>query len=175
MTKQADTYKKHEELLTLCKHERIADILLARTLYHLRLNHNYRQAVGDGLMRWEDYLKQPEIGISKYRADQLVRVYEFFCVYGMYQAEMLVDVPLQALDYIAKRKIEEIDKLAEMVDAARVLSFKDFKDRFLDIVTNEEGTRTYTYLIMQKCIETGNMTKVHDITSEEIRKAFNLE
>jgi hypothetical protein len=147
---------------------------LAAMLYVLRRHELWRFAVG-GFDSWEDYLKQPEVNISRHKADKLVRIYEYFIVQRKYTVAELWDVPWTALDYISKRR-EMLDHDRVTMDAlladAKVLTTKDFKDNFFDATHAED--RTYSYVLMKKCDQTGNLEKVHDLDSETIKTKLNL-
>ena len=63
------------------------------------------------------------------------------------------------------------DKVDELLEDARFLAQKDFKDRLYDRQiesSNDETERTYTYLIMKRCKETSNLTRVFGIESSQI-------
>jgi hypothetical protein len=175
MTSRSSNYgfEVHSSLTSLVQNGKANELQLAHKLYLLKRYDLWRDSVG-GMDRWEDYLKQPEIGIPVSKANKLIRIYEYFGQrHPGYEVE---GVPVYALDYIAKKNPNPKD-IPEMLDAARNLSQVDFKDRFHDMANSQDGEafRTYSYMIMQKCNETGNLKKVHDISSEEIKSKFNLE
>ena len=62
-----------------------------------------------------------------------------------------------------------------MLDEATHLTQAQFKGVVYYVNTQGEGNRTYMFLIMSKCNETGNMQKVHGIKSEKIVETFRLE
>lgn len=126
----------------------------------------YRELVGEGINTWSDFLAQPEIGLSVREANALVRLADWVDA---------MDVPLEQLNlatanFAASKGILERDLLEDI----KVLSLKDFKERHYDHVTNDSGPRTYTYLLMKKCNETGNMTKVHDVDEEQLVEKLGL-
>ena len=123
-----------------------------------------------------DYLAQPEVGLTKGEANRLVQIYEEFVVKFHYDEVYIANIPLKNLHYllpIAKATKDE-SKITSLLNEAKHLSQKDFKERVYDIKTEDKGERTYEYLIMKKCKETGGMVKVHNIPSEEIKYRFNL-
>lgn len=143
---------------------------LAELLYKLRRYELWRFAVG-GFDSWEDYLKQPEIGISRHKADKMVRIYEYFIIERGFQLPDLEDVPWYALDFISKKR-PEADLIAQLLADAKVLTQKDFKEAYYD--HTEVGPRTYSYVLMRKCDQTGNLEKVHELDSETIKTKLGL-
>lgn len=151
-------------------------------LYNLRKNSNYREAIGDGIDSWHDFLAQPEIGMSPTQANKLLNIYELFIKQLKYEEEEIIKISIKTLNYLIKwrEEIEKLDKKLcdEIIIQAQVLSFKDFKEVYFDHKNKEDQeskeVRTYEYIIMKKCHQTGNMTKVHDIDSQQIETIFNL-
>ena len=165
-------HELHTEIESLVKSSFRHDIRLGQKLHDIKQNSWYKKAVGAGINTWGDYLKQPEVNITAYRAAKLIRLYEHFILEVGYKAQDLDGVPTYALDYIADKGLTDKDGVDSLLDDARFLSAKDFKERYHDDITRT--ARTYTYLIMRKCVETGNMEKVHEISSDKIQEAFNL-
>lgn len=166
-------FQIHTALSNLCKTNNIVDIKTAQYLYRLRRYDLWRDTTG-GIDTWEDYLKQPEINIPKSKANQLIRIYEYFGVKN--KGWDTNDVPLYVLDIISKKNPPS-SVITEMLEAGKTLSKSDFKERFHDLVNGtpeQDAVRTYSYIIMKKCNETGNITKVHDIDSDDIKNKFNL-
>lgn len=127
----------------------------------------YKEMVGEGVNTWSDFLAQPEIGLSVREANALIRLADWVDA---------MDVPLERLNlatanFAASKGILERDLVEDM----SVLSLKDFKERHYDHVTQDSGPRTYTYLLMKKCNETGNMTKVHDVDEEQLVEKLGLQ
>jgi len=151
----------------------MTDLELARNLYLLKEDDNWMEAFGDseqsGITTWSEYLSQPEVNISRYRADKLIRIYKHFSDLDL--IESVIDCPVNALDHIARNNITDSGKIVELVADAENLSPKDFKEKFHDETT--DGNRTYTYLVMKRCVETGTMTKVHGIESHTIEKIIS--
>lgn len=164
-------FTKHTELVEHVKHDRISELALGRLLHNLKRDDAWMDAVGEGgLTRWSDYLSQPEINITQYRANKLIRIYKYFKELGMVTA--VIDCPINALDQIARHNVTDSGAIVDLIMKAEHLSAKDFKEEFHDITT--DGNRTYTYLVMKRCNETGIMSKVHEIDSREIKSKFDL-
>lgn len=163
----------HQNLLTLLRNSRKNFIFQGKILYLLRVNGAYKNSFGADT--WDDYLKSPEIGMSRREADLLIKIYETFVLKFGYSEEYLSEIPRTAINlilpFISKYPKEKIE---EMLLAAQTLSIKDFKERFYDIRSDNKGERTYEYIIMKRCIETGTMEKIHDIESDKIKEFFNL-
>lgn len=160
----------HNNLLVVNQIGKGQDWALAKQLYALRRFDLWRFAVG-GYDSWEDYLKQPELGISRHKADKLIRIYEYFIVSKKYDLENLKDVPWYALDFISKKNTPA-DKVMELLLDAKHLTPKDFKETYFDITNG--GDRTYSYVLMKKCDQTGSLEKVHELDSETIRTKLGL-
>lgn len=160
----------HQQLVARRTTAKNDDWALAGMLYTLRRYDLWRFAVG-GYESWEDYLKQPEINISRAKADKLVRIYEYFLVTGTWTIEELKDIPWYALDYVSK-KGPNVKNPLELLEASKHLTQKDFKEHYFDV--EDGGDRTYTFVLMRKCDQTGNLEKVHEIDSNTIKQALNL-
>lgn len=171
-------HELHTEVESLVKLQFRSDIRLGEKLYALKKQNLYKKAIGEGISTWEDYLRQPEVNLTPYRAAKLLRLYEHFILKIGYEPGDLDGVPTYALDYIAARHLQDVVQISSLLDDARYLSASDFKEKYHDEV--EQSERTYTYMIMRKCVETGNMEKVHvgkeglKITSEDIQQLMNV-
>lgn len=147
VVKNVDNYK-----MVLCD--------LGKTLSYCK--DNYKDLVGEGINTWRDFVEQPEIGLTVREANMLVDLSEWLD--GM-------DVPLEDLNlatakFGASKGITE----PELVDDMKVLSLKDFKERHYDAKNGDNAPRTYKYLIMKRCNETGTLQKVYD--GEEIAEVL---
>lgn len=174
MNPSDNAFQTHAKLSELCKTSTKLGIRTGEYLYKIRRFDLWRDSTG-GIDTWEDYLKQPEINISTSKANQLIRIWEYFGITD--KGWDTHDVPLYVLDVISKRKPKS-GLVEEMLNAGRELSRADFRERFHDLTNgtpDKDAARTYSYLIMQKCNETGNLKKVHDIPSDVIKEKFNLE
>lgn len=161
--------EQHEKFLALCRKEKIRDIVLGGQLWVMKQFNTYRQATG--INTWEEYLEQPEVNISKHRASKLISIYLYFAENLKFSPEEVADVPTYAMDYIRQKGITDKQLILDLFDDARVLSARDFKEKFHDDVVQTD--RTYTYLLMKKCVETGTMTKVHDVPLSELFEIAN--
>jgi hypothetical protein len=156
--------EQHEKFLTLCRKEKLRDIVLGGQLWVMKQFNTYRLATG--VDTWEDYLAQPEVNISKHRASKLIAIYCYFAEGLRYTPDELQDVPTYALDTIRKRNITDRELIDRLLDDSRSLSKRDFAEKFHDDAVATE--RTYTYLLMKKCVETGALVKVHDVPLSEL-------
>lgn len=166
-------HELHTEIEHIVKTQFRSDIKLGEKLYVLKRDNLYKKAIGDGISTWEDYLRQPEVNITNHRASKLIRLYEHFVLRIGYKPGDLDGIPTYALDYIATRNLRDVVQIDTLLGDARYLSAKDFREKYHDEV--EQTERTYRYMIMKKCVETGTMEKVHHIPSEEIISKFNLQ
>lgn len=148
---------------------------MGKLLRELKDGDKYKEAVGAGIDTWNDYLAQPEIGLSIGEANRLVQIYGEFVVRLGFDEEYVATIPLKSIHYLLPivKSMDGEDDVDGLLEDARNLSQKDFKERLFEI-KHEDKERTYEYLVMEKCIETGNMTKVHDVNSDLIKETFNL-
>jgi len=165
-------HELHTEIESLVKSQFRSDIRLGEKLYVLKRDNLYKKAIGEGISTWGDYLRQPEISITPFRAAKLIRLYEHFILRIGYQPGDLDGVPTYALDYISAKGLRDVVQIDTLLGDARVLSAKDFREKYHDDV--EQTERTYSYMVMRRCKETNNIEKVHDISSDIIKEKFNL-
>ena len=80
----------------------------------------------------------------------------------------------QGISYMNLLRLAMLPKVTdELIEQARTLSDRDFREVIVENNT-PNYTPTYSYMVMRKCKETGSLTKVHGITSDEVAQAFNL-
>lgn len=162
----------HEHLIQTVHRNKQNFLEQGSVLSRLRKNSAYRETTG-GIDSWHEYLSQPEIGMSPTQANKLINIYELFIKKLNYAQESIIEIPIKTLSYIIKRK-EEFEafskaKQDEIIDQAKVLSFKDFKEAYFDQKSEESGeVRTYDFVLMKKCHQTGTMTKVHELDSNTL-------
>lgn len=155
-------YETYQDLVAYGNTAKFSYVEMGRYLNELRTDNKWREAVGDGITSWSGFLRQPEIGLSQHEATKLMKIYNRLGAYD------LTEISLPNL-----KKLVELDDITEeVIEQARTLSDKDFKEVLAENRNITE--RTYTYQVMKKCNETGNMTKVHDLSSELIKSTFNL-
>jgi len=177
LTQQAEEAHEDYALLTqLIRSKRKFDVLMGQQLYRLKAGNSFKKAVGEGVDTWEDFLKMPEISLSTGDANRLVELYEVFVLRYGYPIDEVAEAKVKSLHYIlplvksGKYTDEQVDYLLE---SAKSLPQAQLRESIYDM-KSETGERTYSYLIMKRCNETNNLEKVHNISSEEIIKAFNL-
>lgn len=159
-------HELHKDLQSLVKSHAKNEVRLGEYLYNLKLNGLYKKAVGEGINTWVDYLKQPEVNITQHRANKLCKIYKHFCLDLEIEPEDIEGIPVYALSHISEKGLTDKDAVYKMLEHAMVLSEKDFKEQYHDEVGAEE--RTYTYLVMKKCDQTGTMQKVHGINTQSL-------
>jgi len=161
-------YEYHQALVSLVSTAKQNFILMGELLYRLKSGDNYLDAVGEGIDTWIDYVKQPEIGLSVGEANRLVQIYEHFVERLGYKKEIIADIPVKNLHYLLPI-VKDMDggkDVDELVNEARHLSQRDFKERVYDI-RHEQEERTYTFVIMRKCDQTGSLERVYVLEDEE--------
>ncbi len=172
-TEAHDLYKRLSENIEVIRAQGWEQ---GRYLYKLKKNNLFKKSIGEGIDRWEDFLKLPEINISPSEANRLIQIYEQFILIYNFPPEAIIGAPIKNIHYllpVLKEGKLDFDEASELLESAVLLTQKDFRDRLQEFKFPEK-TLTYTYLIMKKCNETGNMTKVHGITSESVVEKLGL-
>lgn len=171
-----DSSQLHQELARTVLGSKVQFIEVGKLLYELKQEDNFREAVGDGIDTWNAYLAQPEIGLSISEANRLISIYETFVLNYGYSEVEVAEVPIKNLHYLLPlaKSGEDKEIVDELFQEATHLSQRDFKERVHEH-KDDTGVRTYEFVVMKKCIETGTMRKVHAIPSELIKEAFSLD
>ena len=65
-------HELHTEVEVLVKSQFRSDIRLGEKLYVLKRENLYKKAIGEGISTWGDYLRQPEVSITAFRAAKLI-------------------------------------------------------------------------------------------------------
>lgn len=174
----SDSRDKHLDLVHSVRNLKHNFLYQGKILSELRKNSTYKETTG-GIDSWHDYLAQPEIGMSPTQANKLLNIYEFFIKDMFFEEDEIIKIPVKILNYLVKRKeeIKDLERatIEEIVSQAQVLTFKDFKEAYFDQrseaaekLGEDKGQRTFSYILMQKCNETGNLSKVHKYSSDDI-------
>lgn len=172
---RTEAHENYKKLLEVLKLGRLAGAMLGQQLWKLKANNDYQKAVGEGIDTWVDFLKMPEVNLQVREANRAMEIYEEFCIKRNYSVEMLAEVGTKNLHYllpaVKKGELGE-DEISDLVESGKNLPQKSFKERFYD-VKSKGGDRHYEFVLMKKCVETGNLQRVQDITHEDILHAFN--
>jgi len=170
-----EDYQKLVDCVALGKE---LDVYKGKQLWRLKANNLYKKAIGEGgIDTWNDFLKLPEIGLSTSEANRLMDIYEQFVVKLEYSEKEIAQAKTKALHYllpVAKRGEVSKETMDELLESAQHLTLSQFKEELYDAKTEYKGERTYTYMVMCKCNETGNMQKVHGLSSELIVKRLEI-
>lgn len=166
--------EKHQSLVKAIESAKYNFLLVGKLLYELQQGELFRSAIGDGCDNWDSYISQPEIGLSRGEAGRLSQIYEYFVVRYGYDTDRVGRIPVKNLHYllpIAKKGSKE--EIEALIDDAEHLPQNDFKEICYS-KKNETEERTYEFLIMKRCVETGTMSRIKGISSEAIKETFNL-
>lgn len=109
-----------------------------------------------------DMVKSPEIGFTPSEVESLIKMYDMFCLLEV------DDLPSHhSMKLMVNKKVD-----MNLLEEAKTLSVTDFKERIKD---GEIGTqeRTYTYEVIKRCNETGNILRVYNEEKEEAIKQLN--
>lgn len=166
----------HELYISLVAKSKVMNynyIALGKTLKELKENDKWRDAVGD-VDTWQQFVKQPEIGLSVGEANKLIDIYETYVEKMGYDEDRLSQISIKNLKALLQ-KAKTLDNIESFLYQAETLSDRDFKEALIETRDDlEEVPRTYRYVVMRVCNETKNMNKVHGIESESIKKEFKI-
>jgi hypothetical protein len=157
-----EAHTTYEKLMEVKSRMRVVDYWIGLYLKELKENNRFKKAVGD--MTWRDFLSQPEIGIPVRHAEFLIE-YQKLCNKTY---RYVIHCPDESLKFLVKYKD---DCTEDMIKDAESLSVKDFKERYHEKKTND-APKTYEYVVMKKCKETGSLTMEHTVRSADIEKAL---
>lgn len=173
LQKASDAHALYGQLIEIVKMKRLSGAMLGKVLWNLKANNSFKKAIGSGIDTWEDFLKMPEIGIDMREANRAMEIYEQFVVKLHYTEEELAEVGTKALHYVLplvkSGELQEEHIRGLLSDGAN-LTQAAFKERLHDVTKG--GGKTYEYLIMRKCKETGTMQKVRGVKSGQIIDAL---
>lgn len=171
-----EAHNEYVKLVDILKTGKKLDVLKGKQLWVLKSNNLFKKAVGQGIDKWHDFLALPEIGLDNREANRLMDIYDVFVVKHKIPEDELAEAKIKSLHYLLPiARDGKVQNVREYVQLASTLSQSDFRESVYDLKTQDLGARTYIYLIMKKCVETGTMTKVHNISSEEIKDKFDLD
>ena len=108
----------------------------------------------------------------------MMEMYSVFVLDYGFPVEEVAKAKTKSLHYllpVVKGKKLSKSVVEDMLGDATHLTQAQFKESVYDVKTDNKGERTYTYLIMKKCNETGTMQKVHDVSSDKIVETFGLK
>jgi len=172
-----DPHSLHKALVMVVSFSKRSFVTMGKILHELKENNKWHEAIG-GVESWEDYLKQPEIGLSSNEANRLIQIYYHFVLRLGYDEEKISNIPVKAIHYLLPlaKNAETQEDIDGLVEDAIVLSQHDFRERLHDVKSekNPTLTKTFEYMVMRRTIETGAMEKVHGIDSDMIKEAFAL-
>lgn len=171
-----DPVTAHHLLVGYTNNAKKSFIYMGMTLYYLKKENNFKLSTG-GVDTWEEYLAQPELSLNSGEANCLMQIYETFCIKIGKTPDEISEVPIKNLHYLLPKakKEEDVEKIEELIEDAKVLSQHDFKERLHESYSPQNDTLTYEYFVMKKCVETNKMNKVSNIDSGMIKEAFNLD
>lgn len=159
----------HVEVVKTIKNAKLNFLELGSYLSMLRSGDLYKQAVGEGVDTWEDYLSQPEVGLSKGEASRFMQIYEVFVERFGFNPKQVSEISLKNIQYLLPLAKECADKseVQTLLSEAKTLTRQDFKDRIQEI-KHADDVLSYEYLIMKRCDQTGRLEKIWEIPQEEI-------
>ena len=135
---------------------------LGSLLALIKAEESYRTEIGAGIETWHQFLSQPEIGMTVNEANYLIKVFELANNVDF----DIRTIPPKSLKLILTKNLPN-----DLFHEAATLSTADFKELHFDAETGKEE-RTYEYLVMKRCNETGGLSKVNGVESQEVQEAF---
>jgi hypothetical protein len=165
--KSEDAQELYKDVVEMQKTLRRLSSALGVMLKKLKYNNVWKKAIGDGVSTWRDFLGQPEISLTEHEARFLMSLGERVAKYG----NSAFDVQMNALKFVFKHEKDGENVVRELLAAAQVLPLKELKELRHDVKT-DNAPRTYKYVVMKKCNETGNLSMVHTVKNEELVEHF---
>ena len=168
-------FNTHNKLVELVSATKKSFVIMGRLLGRLKEEDNYLLTVGSGINSWQDYLAQPEVGLTVGEANRMIQIYDELIIRLGFSEDQVSDIGKKNLNTLLPivKNMETIDEAEEIVADAIFLSTKDFKEKVYE-VKHPEIDQTYEYILHKKSNETGNMSRVHEVTHEDIISKFNL-
>ena len=166
----------HRDLVETIETNRANFVHVGKQLSQLKKKSEYKKAVGDGIDTWQSYLAQPEIGMSLGEASKLIRIYEEFVERLGFKEEFVAEIPRKNLEILLtfSQNCGDAIDLYEVIEEAKALSHRDFKERHAERKYGDNHPRTFSYVVMRKDNESGNLSRVREIESEVIKDTFGL-
>lgn len=169
LQKSEAAFKDYEILMNTIMVHRGSAILIGKGLYYMHDSETYKFVGSD---TWHDFLKT--LGISVSEANRSMDLYETFCLKMGYPVEELAEAKTKSLHYllpVAKSGTIPEPRIRELVEDAKHLTQNQFRENIFDAKPGE-GLRTYKFVLMRKCNETGTLQRMQEITHETIIKAM---
>jgi len=173
LQKAEDAHQLFRALSETLKIGRMTGIVTGQMLWKLKANNAFKKAIGAGVDTWNDFLKLPEISLEVREANRSMELYETFVVKYGYAVEDLAEAKTKSLHYLlphAKAGVIQEERIRELVEDAKHLTQNQFKENLFDAKSGRN--RTYQFVLMRKCEETGALQKVPTVTNDMIVEAF---
>lgn len=165
----------YHQLVATLRLRQLTGMALGASLWRLKADNTYKSAVGQGIETWNDFLKLPEISLEVREANRAMDLYEMFVLKYGFTIDELAEAKTKSLHYLlplVKEGILSEARIHELVEDAKHLTQNQFRENIFD--AKETGaSRTYQFVLMRKCNETGTMQRVPDIDNTQIIVAFD--
>lgn len=167
-----NNFDAHNLLVGIIKNSKVNFVQMGAVLKYLKEKDRFKETTG-GVDTWQDYISQPEVQLSQSEANRLISIFETFCEKFGYSIDEISEIPVKNIHYLLPiaKKTDDKTFVENLLEDAKVLSQKDFREKIFE---DKGGVKTYEYILMQRCIETGTMRRIHDIESEALSRFFNL-
>lgn len=164
----------YQQLVSTLQLQRAVGIGLGQLLWKLKANNLFKEAIGQGIETWNDFLKMPEIGLEMSEANRAMDLYEVFIIKYGYSMEELSTAKTKSLHYLlplAKDATVNESRIRELVESAKHLTQSQFREEIYD---SKPGvlTSTYAFVLMRRRVETGTLQIVPNVDDQLIKAAF---
>lgn len=175
LQKAEDAYHLYENVVKIVQAQQLAGVVLGSLLYKLKANNTFKKSIGAGIETWNDFLKLPEISLEVREANRAIELYETFVVKYGYTMNELAEAKIKSLHYLlplAKVSDPNDQSIRELVEDAKHLTQNQFRESLFDARNTDKINRSYQFVLMRKCIQTGTLQKVTNVSHETIVEAF---
>ena len=171
----SNPFELYNDLVTEIDIVKTGAVSMGKLLYELHTDDAFLEATGEGIETWQSFLAQPEIAMSVSEANRLIQIYEQFVLRLGVDEDELAQIPVKNLQYLLPivKQLENDEEVLGLLNDAGSLSQRDFRERIKEY-KDDDGVRTYTYIVMRRCNETSTMRKVQGIDSDTIKTALNI-
>ena len=130
---QASAFQLYQQTISLVKEQRKLFLDLGFTLAEIKRKKLYRYMGDGGFETWKSFLGNPEINIKEITAETYIKVFEFYIEKLQLPREQVLDIPLVRLNMMkAKMETATEEERGELIEKAKVLSYKDFQAEIYD-------------------------------------------
>lgn len=165
----------YQQLVSTLQLQRAVGIGLGQLLWKLKANNLFKEAIGQGIETWNDFLKMPEIGLEMSEANRAMELYEIFVIKYGYTMQELSEAKTKSLHYLlplAKDASVNESRIRELVESAKHLTQSQFREEIYDSKPGAVANATYQFVLMRRRVETGTLQIVPNVDDQLLREVF---